>query len=293
MTCLLCGSEHHEEFAQVESFGFPLVYYQCDECGLIFQSAEDNQAKDPRFYAETYRQIYQSSVEPTSKDLWIQEHRALSLVSILQAVKVDAPQRILDIGASTGVLLDAFQRAFGGEVVGVEPGDAYRAYAQKRGLLMFADIEELVKTHPPRFDLVSMIHVLEHLPDPVDMLRLIRKDLLQENGILLLEVPNFYAHDSYELAHLTCFTPNTLQQVLRRAGFHVFFFHRHGHPRSSLLNLYLTALAQPLPEDAPQPSLQRDRMVRFKRRIGLYYRRVVQRVFPQRAWLPLPGTEEG
>jgi len=293
MNCLLCGSEHQEEFSRVESFGFPLVYYQCAECGLIFQSAENNQAKDPQFYAETYRTIYQSSVEPTAKDLWVQEQRALSLVSILQTVKIAAPDRILDIGASAGVLLDAFQRAFGGEVVGVEPGDAYRAYAHRHGLSVFANIEDLVKTNPPRFDLVSMIRVLEHLPDPVDMLRLIRKDLLKENGILLLEVPNFYAHDSYELAHLTCFTPNTLQQVLRRAGFHVFFFHRHGYPRSSLLNLYLTALAQPLPEDAPQPSLQRDRMVGFKRKVGMYYRRVVQKIFPQRAWLPLPDSDKG
>lgn len=288
MNCLLCGSGHNDDFARVDSFGFPLTYYQCRDCGLIFQSADANQTTDPQFYAETYRQIYQSSAEPTTKDLWVQEHRAFSLVSILRTLRITPPERILDIGASTGVLLETFRGTFGGEVIGVEPGDAYRAHAGERGITMFPSIENLIESNPPRFDLVSMIHVLEHLSDPIGMLKTIRTALLQESGILLLEVPNFYAHDSFELAHLACYTPHTLQQVLRQAGYHVFFFHRHGFPRSSVLNLYLTLLAQPLPEDAPLPSIKPDHLVRIKRQIGLLYRRGVQKLVPNRAWLPLP-----
>ena len=293
MTCLVCGSEQYEEFARVESFGFPLVYHQCADCGLIYQDPGASQAADPAFYGETYRQIYQSTDEPTPKDLWVQEHRALSLIKILNTLNIDPPARILDIGASTGVLLQAFQNAFGSEVVGVEPGDAYRRHAQARGITMFASVEELRTDYPPRFDLISMIHVLEHLPDPVGMLSMLRTELLKDSGILLLEVPNFYAHDSYELAHLACYTPHSLQTVLRQAGFHVFFFHRHGFPRSSLLNLYLTLLAQPLPADTPQPPITRDRMVGIKRSAGFIYRRAVQKLFPKKAWLPLPSENEG
>jgi 2-polyprenyl-3-methyl-5-hydroxy-6-metoxy-1,4-benzoquinol methylase len=293
MTCLLCGSEQNEVFARVESFGFPLAYYQCGDCGLIFQSPDASQVADQDFYTETYRKIYQSTDEPTEKDLWVQEHRALSLIKILYTLNIDPPARILDIGASTGVLLQAFQNAYGSAVTGVEPGDAYRRHAEGRGITMFASVEELLASSPPRFDLISMIHVLEHLPDPVGMLRMIRTNLLKNSGILLLEVPNFYAHDSYELAHLACYTPHTLQMVLRQAGYHVFFFHRHGFPRSSLLNLYLTLLAQPLPDDTPQPPVTHDRMVGFKRSTGLVYRRAVQKLFPQKAWLSLPNGKEG
>jgi len=288
MHCFLCGSNKYDKFEQVDSFGFPLIYFQCDSCGLIFQSPDANQATDPQFYAQTYRQIYQSSVDPTPKDLWVQENRALTLVSLLNTLRVEAPQRILDIGASTGLLLKTFREAFGGEIIGVEPGDAYRAHAEQQDIPMFASIEALIETNPAKFDLVSMIHVLEHLPDPVDVLRMIRTELLNESGILLLEVPNFYAHDSYELAHLACYTPHTLQEVLRQAGYHVFFFQRHGFPRSSMLNLYLTLMAQPLPDDVPLPPVKPDRMVRFKRAAGLLYRRGVEKVFPNQAWLPLP-----
>jgi len=302
--CFLCGSEQYDEFNRLESFGYPLVYYQCDHCGLIFQSAEANQAVDTDFYSETYRQIYQASTEPTAKDLWVQENRALALVSLLRTLKIQPRERILDIGASTGLLLETFRETIlaaagpgtmdtlnGGEVVGVEPGDAYRAHAEGRGLKMYPSVDQLIESYPHKFDLISMIHVLEHLPDPVGMLKRIRENLLKDHGVLLLEVPNFYAHDSYELAHLACYTPHTLQQVLRQAGYHVFFFQRHGFPRSSFLNLYLTLLAQPLPADAPLTPVKRDRMVRCKRRAGFLYRRGVEKLFPDKAWLPLPDVE--
>lgn len=305
MNCILCGSEQYDEFDKVESFGYPLVYHQCECCGLVFQFSAANQAADEDFYAETYRQIYQASAEPTKKDLWVQEKRALSLAGILQTLKVQPRERILDIGASTGLLLETFKRGMksqmnqeteepsnNGDVVGVEPGDAYRSYAEQHGLKMYPSLEDLMESNPGKFDLISMIHVLEHLPDPVGTLKLIRKELLQDDGIVMLEVPNFYSHDSYELAHVACYTPHTLQQTLRQAGYHVFFFHRHGFPRSSLLNLYLTLCAQALPDDTPVPPVKPDRRVRMKRRVGLLYRKAVEKLFPRQAWLPLTDVAD-
>lgn len=292
MNCLLCGSHENHDFKRVTSFGCLLTYLQCDTCGLIFQPPGMSEVADPQFYAEAYRKIYQSNPEPTPKDLWVQEKRALTLVSFLQTVGVQPPQKALDIGASTGVLLKAFQDAFNSEIVGVEPGDAYRAYAENNGIPMVGSLEDLIKSNQGKFDLVSMIHVLEHIPDPVDMVRLIRQELLKDSGVLLLEVPNFYSHESYELAHLVCYTPHTLQQTLRQAGYHVFFFHRHGFPRSEVLNLYLTLMAQPLPTDQATPKIKPDRMVGIKRKAGQLYRRVLEKTLPTKAWTPLPEFNE-
>ena len=291
MTCLLCGSDHHHFFAKAESFGYPLVYDQCENCGLVFQSQEENQAADPEFYATTYRRIYQAHEEPTAKDLWVQSQRAQHLIAGLQSLGVREINTMLDIGASAGVLLQAFHQAFACRMTGVEPGDAYRAFAEQKGITMFPSVEALTAADPERFDLVSLSHVLEHLPDPVGMLRLIREKLLSEDGLLLLEVPNFYAHDSYELAHLACYTPHTLREALRQAGYEVVHFDRHGVPRSDLLNLYLTALARPVAQTAPQP-IRAEKHVSFKRKLAMLYRRLVQKFFPHRAWLALPEGED-
>ena len=113
------------------------------------------------------------------------------------------------------------------------------------GLKMYESLEELKASSPHRFDLVSLMHVLEHLADPVTSLRDIRESLMTPNGYLLIEVPNFYAHDSYELAHLACYTRHSLRQLLAQSGFKVVALRVHGFPRPELLNLYLTVLATP------------------------------------------------
>ncbi len=292
MNCLLCGSDQQDVFERVESFGIPLVYYQCHRCGLVFQSAEESKAADPEFYTSVYREIYQATETPTSKDLWVQEQRAKHLMAFLHAQNVHRPDRALDIGASAGVLLKAFKREYACDVVGVEPGDAYRTFAEQQGLQMFTSKEELITSRPERFDLISLSHVLEHLPDPAGDLRSYRMDLLSESGLLLIEVPNFYAHDSYELAHLACYTPHTLREILLKTGYEVIGFKKHGVPRSACLNLYLTILARPAKSDLHREAVRPERYVRQKRDLGLLYRRGLQKLFPHKAWLPLPSREE-
>jgi len=218
----------------------------------------------------------------------VQEQRAAHLASILQVYNFPPPNRVLDIGASSGVLLKTFQQVFESNVVGVEPGNAYRAYAERNDLEMYPTIQTLIDSGPEKFDLVNLSHVLEHFPDPVEELRIIRESLLEENGILMMEVPNFYAHDSYELAHLACYTPHTLRQVTEKAGFQVIALHRHGVPRSSLLNLYLTILAFPLPVTNDIRQIKRDKLVGFRRKLGLLYRKAAQKLFPHKAWHILP-----
>lgn len=293
MKCLLCESNHLQIFAHVKSKGYPLVYYQCRRCGLIFQSPEESCAADPDFYAHTYRELYQASEEPTVKDLRVQEQRAHQLVDLLCSATKLEPNRVLDIGASAGMLLEAFKRTFDCDVVGVEPGEAYRKYAESQGLKMFPSLDDLIAAHPERFELVSLIHVMEHLPDPLETLQMIREQVLAQDGLLVVEVPNYYAHDSYELAHITCLTPRTLREMIRQAGFTTVSLTRSGKPRSKVLNLYLTLIAKPLPKGSPIPSIKPDRFVRLKRRMGFFYRRIMQKLFPHQAWLPLPHEKGG
>jgi SAM-dependent methyltransferase len=293
MNCLLCDSDKGKIFAQVESFGYPLVYYQCENCGLIYQSLEESQAANPEFYRKTYRKIYQADEKPGDKDLWVQEKRANHLVSIVYDQMKDFPGRVLDIGASTGTLLNKMRDRFGSEVFGVEPGDAYRAFAKHRGIEMFPSLDALIDSSVDKFDLISISHVLEHFADPVNELIKIKKELLDGEGCLLVEVPNFYAHDSYELAHLTCFTPHTLRELLNQAGFRVVFMKKHGVPRSELLNLYLTVLAKASLESEESHPVKKENLVGAKRKLGLLYRRLIQKLFPHKAWLPISVIDEG
>ena len=194
------------------------------------------------FYQQEYRQLYQGSPGPSPKDLAVQVDRAGVLVSFAQGL-IPRIESHLDIGCSAGLLLQGFQHAYGCRSVGVEPGTAYREYVQAQGLTVFASLDDLP---PTRFDLVSLAHVLEHIPDPRAYLARLRQEWLAQTGWLLVEVPNLYGHDCFEPAHLVSYSPHTLEQMLKQAGFQVRACDIHGRPRSAILPLYITVLAQPL-----------------------------------------------
>jgi SAM-dependent methyltransferase len=242
------------------------------------------EAESQAFYEAEYRLLYQGQEGPNPKDLVVQTARAqVALDFIRQQVKLST--RILDIGCSTGILLQHFQAYYQCRASGVEPGNLYRRYAQSLGLEVVSSLEELHRLGLSHFSLVSMMHVLEHLPDPVDYLQNLRGKFLEPDGWLLLEVPNLYAHDCFEVAHLVSFSAHTLTQVIHKAGYRVIQLRALGLPRSKLIPLYLTLLAQP--DDNAPYSFKPDHLVHLQRQVGFFHRRIAERFFPERAWIPL------
>lgn len=288
LVCPLCRQSKAKPLEEIDSFGFIVNYYTCRNCGFVFQDRRKSQAADPQFYQTAYRKIYQESAEPTKKDLYQQAMRARNLAAWLKTVDCDFFDSVLDVGASTGILLETFRKWFEAKVVGVEPGDAYREIAQAKAIPIYPSLEALIDSAPSRFELVSLMHVLEHLEDPVAVLTDIRKKLLKKDGFLLIEVPNFYCHDSYELAHLSCFTEHTLGQTIRQAGYEIIAKRKHGMPRSKTLNLYLTVLAQPINKALPTEVIP-ERWVALKRKLGMLKRKLISKLKPKESWLPLEG----
>lgn len=287
--CPLCGSPQKKEFDRRDFKGFPVVNQICRGCGLVFQSPRMTGEELDDFYEREYRQLYQGAEGPNRKDTVVQTRRAASLVSFIEG-DIPALERVLDIGCSTGILLETIQDRYHCPVVGVEPGDAYREYARKKGLKVYPALQEL-EEREDLFSLASLGHVLEHLPDPVQSLTQLRLDFLAPEGWLLIEVPNLYFHDSFEVAHLISFSPHTLRETLTQAGFEIVKQRTHGHPASDLFPLYITVLARAIVESQPCSRVSGEQGVRIKRALGMMYRKVVQRIFPWRAWLRT-GEEE-
>jgi len=156
--------------------------------------------------------------------------------------------RLLDVGAGIGTFL-AMARDAGWQVSGTEVSASARALAQQRyGVdLMFGQAEEL---HLPSqaFDVITLWHVLEHVPSPSRLLRVCH-DSLVPGGCLVIAVPNdsdpvmvpdrwkrrlkavagrtHPVRQRYErLApgseiHLSHFTAPVLKQLLAKEGFRV------------------------------------------------------------------------
>ena len=111
----------------------------------------------------------------------------LNLINSLQPDK----GRILDIGAGTGdFLLVAKQN--GWQTVGVEPSDRAKAIAKNKGV-SFVEITTELENHS--FDVISMWHVLEHVPDLENQIKELKR-LLKPSGTLIIAVPNFKSFDA-------------------------------------------------------------------------------------------------
>lgn len=99
--------------------------------------------------------------------------------------------KLLDIGAGTGDFLVAAQKD-GWQTTGVEPSAKAKSIAIKKGV-NFADNLSDLESHS--FDVITMWHVLEHVPN-LDEYILELKRLLKSNGTILIAVPNFKSFDA-------------------------------------------------------------------------------------------------
>jgi 2-polyprenyl-3-methyl-5-hydroxy-6-metoxy-1,4-benzoquinol methylase len=284
--CLLCEDDRSTVFDLREFRDIQVVNKLCKNCGLVYQSPRMNETELENFYKSEYRQVYQGSQDPSNKDLIIQKARAEALVKILREFGVDNIDSFADIGSSSGLLLEEIREEFNCQVIGIEPGEAYRDHSEKRGLKVYESLEGVKQAGEPAFDLISMIHVVEHLPDPVNYLKRLRENFLTPDGRILIEVPNLYAHDCFEVAHLISFSRHTLFQMMKKAGYTTSFMQPHGQPRSNMIPLYITSLATPSVQSPDKSEVEEEKWIRIKRRAGLTHRRIIERLFPRQAWLP-------
>lgn len=111
----------------------------------------------------------------------------LNLINSLQ----DFRGSILDIGAGTGDFL-CIAKENGWECVGVEPSSKAKGIAIKKGVA-FTDSTALLEDHS--FDVITMWHVLEHVPNVENQIIELKR-LLKPNGTILIAVPNFNSFDA-------------------------------------------------------------------------------------------------
>ncbi|MBT3240598.1 MAG: methyltransferase domain-containing protein [Chloroflexi bacterium] len=281
--CLLCKHEESSLFDKREMHGLEVNNRICKNCGFVYLSPRMTEEELDQFYKNEYRTLYHGQEAPTPADLNTQQQRADHLLSLVKNENQNIT-RHLDIGSSSGVLLKTIIKGFNCIGIGVEPGDSYRDYAESQGLKIYASLEQLKKDEKEKFDLISMSHVLEHMPDPIALLSEL-SGLLTEEGKLLVEVPNLYGHTSFEISHLSSFSPHTLAEIFKQAGYKDLKIKVHGTPRSKILPLYLTLLASPNNEAEKQEIIP-ERFVPAKRKLGMLNQKIMGRLFPKKAWLP-------
>jgi len=140
--------------------------------------------------------------------------------------------RLLDIGCSSGALLES-ARGHGFDVEGVEPAAQAAEYARSTGLTVFQGYLQDACYPSESFDVVTLMEVIEHLPDPSALLKEVWR-VLKPNGVFVVGTGNGaswtvqlvgaswgYLHVAQHGGHISFFNPDSLGNLARQCGFRV------------------------------------------------------------------------
>jgi len=166
--------------------------YQDESLDLLATSPQPNEADLPRYYeSEDYishtdgkRSIFEKAYHFVKN---IALKKKTDLIADLQPQK----GKLLDIGAGTGDFLSA-AKAAGWKVTGTEPNEKARNIAVAKQVIL---AENTTNFAEHSFDMITMWHVLEHVPNPESQIRELKR-LLKPEGTLIIAVPNFNSFDA-------------------------------------------------------------------------------------------------
>ena len=111
-----------------------------------------------------------------------------------QKIQKKTEKHILDVGAGTGDFLKTCERS-GWKVTGIEPNKNAQKNMCKRTFEIYSTLEDLSKKTKQKYDVITLWHALEHIPN-LDKTILLLKNLLQPQGTLFIAVPNFKSYDA-------------------------------------------------------------------------------------------------
>jgi SAM-dependent methyltransferase len=199
---------------------------RCDTCGLTYTSPMPSLDQLVPFYNVG---VYAKDKRPALKVV----DRTLSVLADVRLHEIEEwkrPGRLLDVGAGKGRFVQR-ARMGGWTAIGVEPVPGSVQLARSRYGIDLVEGTLIDAQFPARsFDVLTMWHVMEHIPDPRSELHEVSR-VLADDGLFVLEVPNFASlqawigqDDWFHLMlphHLIHYTPRTLRAVLADAGFEV------------------------------------------------------------------------
>jgi 2-polyprenyl-3-methyl-5-hydroxy-6-metoxy-1,4-benzoquinol methylase len=213
-SCQLCGRSPLVEFVVPRS----TTLWRCTHCGLF----QNGRLVDNSAYEAEYHRGYEHHREKKLRTASVRLNRIAPLV------RAKKP-RLIDVGSSVGCVIEAALE-HGWEAMGIDVSESAVEFCRQRGLpcrlvqgtaLPFADAS---------FDVLTAWHVIEHVEDVQVTLAEWRR-VLRPEGVLALETPDASSPvvrlrgSSYRKfwapEHTYTFTPSTLSEFMRRAGFEI------------------------------------------------------------------------
>ena len=220
--CILCGENRFRAIHRKNDW----TYLRCLSCGLVSISPKPS----PDEVLDSYREYLPrqaEQIEDWAKTMAPVIARSVNLIKVRMNGKAG---KLLDIGSGYGFFLSAMQLE-GWEVEGIEISATGRDYGEKKwGMKIHSSPLEELNLPEKSYDAVTLFYVIEHIPDPMAIIKRAR-GILKPGGLLLVRWPHTTPlikmmgsfskgldlyHTPY---HLYDFSHRTMKRLLTQCGF--------------------------------------------------------------------------
>lgn len=218
--CNLCGETKLNKRPGKVRDNDSLEILECSNCGLVFLSSFEHIEKS--FYEDSKMHDNQVDLdlEAWIKETEIDDEKRFNLYS-----DIISDKDILDFGCGTGgFLIRAKNKA--NKVYGIELEKRLQNHFKQNNLDVYSDLDAFKN----KVDYVFLFHVLEHIAEPLEILKKFKK-VLKPNGRIIIEVPNAddalltlyknkaFSEFTYWSPHLYLYNSKTLVTLLEKAGY--------------------------------------------------------------------------
>lgn len=206
--------------------GIGLTVQECGHCGLAYVS--------PRPAPSAMRRHYENEYAPQDFDRQLADSRAFGIqrtdLRRIEAAMTLQGAHVLDVGCGPGLLLNALAGKGTARIVGIEPGRAAAAFAERNvpGVeIIRSPVDEAEDSlSDSSFDLITALDLLEHMYEPRVFIQW-AAGRLAAGGLLYIKTPNWGAFAKYgasweglwrDFEHLYYFSQRRLGSLLEEEG---------------------------------------------------------------------------
>lgn len=235
ISCNNCGSDNHKLLVEIRgNRGADFIAKKhkvviCENCGLVFLNPQHEVVDYEKFYSQQLA----SSAKIKNLDKFKKNYRQSGnyylkefLLKNIDEENLSARPKLLDIGCGHGVFL-YFLKEDNFELYGLEPGNGAVEFGRQLGLNITQGTLEEADLPENNFDIIVSLATIEHVNDPLNVLKKIQS-LLRPGGYLLLTTPDFREMvlrrgmgNFFKFVHTFYFTEKTMSGLLKQAGFDV------------------------------------------------------------------------